>query len=142
MNVKDVMTPQVIRVSAEDTAAAAARMMSHYNVGMLPVVDKENKLCGVITDRDLVLRVMAAQQDPERTLVRHVMTGRVITVAAGMDVSAAAARMAREQVRRLPVEEGGRLCGMVSLGDLAARPDYSMEAAEALADISSNISSR
>ena len=142
MKVKDVMTPQVIRVSAQDTAGGAARMLAQYNVGMLPVVDKENKLCGVITDRDIAVRMVAAGQDPERTRVAHVMTGHVVTVGADMELSAAAACMAREQVRRLPVEDHGRLCGMLSLGDLAQQRNYTMEAADALAEISSNVSSR
>lgn len=142
MKVKDVMTPRVIRVGPEEPAAVAARMLARYNVGALPVCDMEGKILGMITDRDIVLRCVAGDRDPEKVPVRHLMTSRVITVNADMSLSAAAEKMAREQVRRLPVEDRGRLCGMLTLGDLATAPEYAMEAAEVFSQICTGISQR
>ena len=142
MKVKDVMTPRVIRVGPEEPAAVAARMLARYNVGALPVCDENGKICGMITDRDIVLRCVAPDRNPEKVPVRHIMTGRVVTVGADMGLAAAAEKMAREQVRRLPVEDRGKLCGMITLGDLANAPEYAMEAAEAFGQICSGISNR
>lgn len=142
MKVRQIMTPRAIRVGPEEPAAVAARMLSRYNVGALPVCKEDGQICGIITDRDIVLRCVAAGRDPEKVPVRHVMTGKVVTVNADMEASEAAQRMAREQVRRLPVEEKGKLCGILTLGDLANSPQYTMEAAEALGQICTGISSR
>ena len=79
MKVKDVMTPRVIRVGPEEPAAVAARMLARYNVGALPVCDENGKICGMITDRDIVLRCVAADRNPEKVPVKHIMTGRVVT---------------------------------------------------------------
>jgi len=87
----------------------------------------------------MVLRCVALNRAPEQTTVSRVMTNRVASVAPTASLSQAAACMAREQVRRLPVVEGRRLVGMVSLGDLSHRDDYAMEAAEAFSEITSNI---
>lgn len=142
VRVRDVMTRQVVRVDPEESVAVAARMLSRYNVGSLPVCDEEGRVRGMVTDRDIVLRCVAADRDPERTPVRHVMTGRVVTVGAEQPLLAAAEKMAREQVRRLPVEDRGRLCGVVTLADIAGNQETSMEAAEALTEICANVSSR
>ena len=139
MNVKDCMSEHVIAVSPEENAAVAARLMARHNVGALPVRAIDGSLCGVITDRDLVLRCMALERVPEKTAVSRIMTCRVRSVSPEASVYQAAALMAKEQVRRLPVVEGRRLVGMVSLGDLSQKEDCSMEAAEALTEISSNV---
>ena len=141
MKVQDIMTRQVIGIGPEETAEVAARQLAHYNIGVLPVTEA-GKLCGVVTDRDLVIRCMAANRRPEDTKVRDVMTRQVVSVQPEMEVGVAAHLMGRQQIRRLPVTENGRLCGMVSLGDLASREESVMDAADALTDISGNISSR
>ena len=141
MKIRDVMTDTVIRISPEETVAVAARALSRYNIGSLPVCGSDGRVCGVVTDRDLVTRCVAAGRDPGRTPVRAVMTGSVVAAQPDMDTTAAAALMGREQIRRLPVLENGRLCGRVSLGDLAGKGD-GYDAADALAEISSNISER
>ena len=142
LRVKDIMSRQVIRVDPEEPVAVAARMLSRYNIGALPVCSEDGRIAGMITDRDIVLRCVAADKDPEKTPVRHVMTGRVVTIGSEQSLPAAAEKMAREQVRRLPVEERGRLCGVITLGDIAVNQETNMEAAEAYAEICSNISSR
>ena len=142
MKVREVMTNQVIRIHPEETVAVAARTLAHYNIGALPVCGGDGVLCGVVTDRDIVTRCLAPDRKPETTRVRDVMTGWVVAASPDMEVSAAAHLMGRQQVRRLPVVEHGRLCGMVSLGDLAVREQTNPDAADALGDISTNISKR
>lgn len=141
MKIREIMTRSVIRISPEETVAVAARMLTHYNIGSLPVCAGDGRVCGVVTDRDLVTRCLAAGEDPRQVRVGQVMTGTVIAAGPDMDAAAAAALMGRQQVRRLPVVEGGRLQGMVSLGDIAER-HQGYDAAEALAEISCNVSRR
>lgn len=142
MKVRDIMTSSVVGISAEESVEVAARRLTHYNIGALPVYGRDGKVCGIVTDRDLVIRCVASGRLPSDTTVRQVMTGRVITAQPDMEVGVAAHLMGRQQVRRLPVTENGRLCGMVSLGDLANREESVMDAADALGDIASNISQR
>ena len=74
MQVKDLMTESVVTVSPESTAEFAARMMARHNIGSLPVCDGEGRLRGVVTDRDIVTRCIAAEGDPSDTAVREIMT--------------------------------------------------------------------
>ena len=135
MRVKDCMTKQVISVGAGEPVSVAASLMARYNLGALPVRGTDGQLEGMLTDRDIVLRCIAAERSPKAVRVREVMTRSVAAAAPDTDAAAAAGIMAARQVRRLPVTEEGRLVGMVSLADLSRRPDYMMEAAEALEDI-------
>ena len=139
MRVKDCMTKQVISVGAGEPVSVAARLMARYNLGALPVRGTDGQLEGMLTDRDIVLRCIAAERSPKAVRVREVMTRSVAAAAPDTDAAAAAGIMAARQVRRLPVQEHGRLVGMVSLGDVAVRPDYTMEAGEVLQEISQNI---
>lgn len=142
MKLQEIMTRSVIHIDQEETVAVAARTLAHYNIGALPVCDRAGKLCGMVTDRDLVTRCLAAGRKPENTKVGDVMTGQVVSAAPDMDTGVAAHLMGRQQIRRLPVVENGKLCGMVSLGDLAVREQSNPDAADALEDISKNISNR
>ncbi len=142
MKLREVMTNPVIRIHPDETVAVAARTLTHYNIGILPVCGGDGRLCGLVTDRDLVTRCLAAGRSPANTPVRDVMTTQVVSVRPDLDTSLAAGLMAREQIRRLPVVENGRLCGMVSLGDLAVQQESSMAAGDALMGISSSLSRR
>lgn len=142
MKIRDIMTSPAISIDPEESVEVAARTLVQYNIGALPVCDQRGKLCGVVTDRDLVTRCLASNRIPGKTKVRDVMTARVICATADMDLGVAAHLMGRQQIRRLPVTEQGRLQGMVSIGDLAVREDSIMDAADALADVSANISER
>ena len=142
MTLRDVMTQPVIRIQEEETVAVAARMLTRYNIGALPVCGRDGRLHGLVTDRDIVTRCLASGRTPEKTMVKDVMTGTVVTARADMNTALAASLMGREQIRRLPVTENGRLCGMVSLGDLSVREETSIDAADALTEISSHLSSR
>lgn len=142
MKVKELMSKQVIRIRPEESVSVAARALAHYNVGVLPVCREDGRLCGIVTDRDIVTRCLAANRSPEQTSVGDIMTVQVYSAKPDMDTGAAAHLMGRQQVRRLPVEENGCLCGMVSLGDLANNSDCAYDATDALTEITGNISSR
>ena len=141
MKVQDIMTRQVVGIEPGESVEVAARQLTHYNIGALPVTER-GRLCGMVTDRDLVTRCVAANKPAADTKVRDVMTRQVVSVNPDMDAAVAAHLMGRQQIRRLPVVEAGRLCGMVSLGDLACREDCALDAVDALGDISVNLSRR
>ena len=142
MKLRDVMTSPVVRIHPEETVAVAARTLTHYNIGILPVCGNDGRLCGLVTDRDLVTRCLASGRSPLNTSVRDVMTTQIIAARPDMEANLAASMMGREQIRRLPVVENGKLCGMVSLGDLALREETVYDAGDALTEISNSLSSR
>ena len=142
MKLREIMTNPVIRIAPDETVAVAARMLEHNNIGAMPVCGSDGRLCGLITDRDIVTRCLAAGRPPQNTSVREIMTGKVYVGRPDMEISMAAGLMGREQIRRLPVMENGKLCGMVSLGDLARKEESSIEAGDALTEICSQLSSR
>ena len=115
------------------------RLLRRHNVGSLPVCGEDRRLRGMVTDRDIVLRCVAAEEDPAQTLVRDIMTRGCASVSPHEDCRAATRLMARQQVRRLPVVEEGKLVGIISLADLARSQRFDMEAAQALGEISENI---
>lgn len=135
MQVKDVMTTNVVTVLPEETVATASRLMARDNLGALAVCSRNGHLRGMLTDRDIVLRCVASGEDPAELTVRQVMTRRLVTVNPEEETAKAAIRMASQQVRRLPVEKDGKLIGMISLADLTREPQYRMEAAKALCNI-------
>ena len=142
MKIREIMTKNVIRISPEEPVAVAARILARYNIGVLPVCGADGRLCGLVTDRDLVIRCVAAGNDPKTTPVGRVMTSGIVSAQPDMEVSVAAGLMGRLQVRRLPVLENQRLCGMISLGDLAENEQTGYDAGDALSIISSNLSQR
>ncbi len=142
MKVKDIMSESVIRISPEESVAVAARTLAHYNIGALPVCSTDGRICGMVTDRDIVTRCIASEKAPEKTSVREIMTGRLVVGTPDMEVAAAAEVMGREQIRRLPVANGGKLCGMVSLGDISEQREEWRKTAETLANISSSVSKK
>ena len=142
MKVKDLMSGMVIRIHDKENVSVAARTLTHYNIGALPVCTTDGKLCGVVTDRDIVTRCMAPGRNPETTTVRQIMSSQVISVTPDTDSGVAAHLMGRRQVRRLPVVEDGKVCGMLSLADLANREESIYDAADALSDITENVAFR
>ena len=141
MQIKDIMTQSVVSIAPNESVEVAARTMARHNIGALPVCSG-GKLCGMLTDRDIVTRCLAANRLPGETQVRQVMTEQVTAVQPDMQTGTAAHLMGRLQVRRLPVVENGKLCGMVSLGDMAVREETALDAGDVLTDVSSNLSSR
>ncbi len=142
MTVRDLMSECVVTVGQEEPVAAAARLLRRCNLGALPVCDAGGRMRGFVTDRDIVLRCIALDNDPAVTRVGEIMSRGVVTAESGDSAEAAAALMAREQIRRLPVTEGGRLVGMVTLCDLARAADCRMEAGETLRSVSVNVRRR
>lgn len=136
MQVREVMNPSVVSITPEESVALAARLLARHNIGSLPVVDGDGCLRGILTDRDIVVRCIAAEEDPANLPAKEVMTRSCAVTNPGEDARSAAQRMARSQVRRLPVVEEGKVVGMVALGDLARCRACDMEAARALCDIS------
>ncbi len=137
MKISEIMSERVVTIDQREPVIAAARLLKRMNLGALPVTDRSGKLVGMLTDRDIVVRCVAAGGNAREMTVGDIMSRGVVTASPESEVSDAARRMGRGQVRRLPVVEGGKLVGMLSLADMARRCD--MEAAAALADISSNL---
>ena len=118
MKVSEVMTREVQTVRPDTTAQEAASFMLREDAGSMPVSEGD-RLVGMITDRDIAVRGVAKGFGPD-TPVRDLMTDEIICIRADDDVEEAATKMGEAQVRRLPViDENERLCGIVSLGDLA-----------------------
>ena len=132
---RDIMNPHVVSIDPTESAALAARLLARHNVGSLPVCGSGGQLQGMVTDRDIVLRCVAAEEDPRSVPVRSIMSRRPAVVTPEDD----ARLMSSQQVRRLPVVDKDRVVGVVSLGDLAKCGRYEMEISRALTDISENI---
>ena len=121
MRVRDVMTPRPRAVTPDDSVARAAEIMRDLEVGAVPVVDDlaGMRLCGVITDRDVTVRCVASRHRGDCPVRDHMSAGHLETVEPDDDVDAVMACMRAGGVRRVLVTAGGRLVGIVSLGDLA-----------------------
>lgn len=142
MKIQEIMTDKIIAVSQHEPVSHAARLMKRHNLGVLPVCDDKGHLRGILTDRDIVTRCIAGDMAPEDTKIREIMSRGIRTCSSQDDIQTALDSMSREQIRRLPIVDDGRLVGMVTLGDLARSGQHTMEAAEALTDISANIRHR
>ena len=117
-SIQDVMTSNPCTIDAGKPVSYAAKMMKDEDVGLAPVVEGD-RLVGTLTDRDIVVRVVAEGGDPQTVLVREVASTDVVTVDPQQDLDEALKLMARHQVRRLPVVEDGRLVGVVAQADVA-----------------------
>ena len=117
--VKDVMTARPTTVSTDSPIVEAARRMLSEDVGSLPVVNVEQELVGMVTDRDLVLQVIAKDLDPHKVSVADVCTESPVTATPDEPLDAALQRMASQQVRRLPSVSDGRLVGILAQADVA-----------------------
>jgi FOG: CBS domain len=135
MKVRQAMTSSVDWASQNTSIVEIAQMMKKGDIGSIPICDGD-KLVGIITDRDIVLKVVAAGQNLNNCTAMNVMNTNMVTVTAEQDVHEAADLMSKYQIRRLPVLEGGRLVGMLALGDLAIEKIHVNEAGDALSDIS------
>lgn len=129
------MTRNVRTVTPDSTIQDAARIMSEVNCGAVPVCQGD-RVVGIITDRDIVLRCVAKGGNATTGRVSECMTSDATCCSPETDAHEAASLMARRQIRRLPVVENGRLCGIVALGDMATVNIHVNEAGEALSGIS------
>lgn len=135
MKVKDIMTKNVASLNPEDTVEHAAQLMKEYNIGSLPVCNEE-KVIGIITDRDIAIRSSAEGENVQKQTVRDIMTSNPVTIKSDIDVKDAARIMSERQIRRLPVVESNNLVGMLSLGDVSVESSSNETAGEALSNIS------
>ncbi|MDD4588140.1 MAG: CBS domain-containing protein [Heliobacteriaceae bacterium] len=134
-SLREIMTRNVTTVSSQHLITDVAKLMSRNDIGSVPVVDNDQYV-GIISDRDIVIRAIAQDNDINTTKVETAMTRDVVTGTPDMDVHRAADMMADMQIRRLPVVDNGKLVGIVSLGDLATVDIYQNEAGQALSEIS------
>jgi CBS domain-containing protein len=137
MKLRDIMTPNVECVRPDDTLQEAARKMMALAVGPMPVCADGDKVVGMLTDRDIVVRATAEGKDPKHTRVREAMSGDVIGCYEDQDSEDAVKLMRERQVRRLLVMgRDARLVGIVSLADLATvgKPDQAGHALQAVSE--------
>lgn len=132
--IRDIMTDEIECCSLLDNIYEVSVKMKELNVGAIPIVDEE-RLVGMITDRDIVVRGVAEKR-PGSTKVEEIMSDQLCTISPDADVSEGAQLMAEYQIRRLPVVEGDRLIGIVSLGDFATNEFTDQQAGSALTEIS------
>ena len=140
MKVRDIMSTDVACVTKDDTIERAAQIMSQYDVGSIPVCDQQHVI-GIVTDRDITLRSVATGQVSHQH-VGDIMSGDISYGSPDMDVHDAARIMSQQQIRRLPIVEGGTLVGIVALGDLSVEPTLQDNAEWALKNISQPEGSR
>jgi CBS domain-containing protein len=117
-SIKEVMTRDVRACEPNATVAEAAKVMAQEDVGPVPIVE-DGRLVGIVTDRDIVVRVVAEGRDPNATTVREIASTELVTVSPDDALDDALNRLAERQVRRLPVVEGDRLVGIVAQADIA-----------------------
>ena len=116
---RDIMSTDCTCASTEETLADAARKMRDLGVGALPICGEDNRLAGMITDRDIVVRCIADGGDPHSVKVSELAEGKPVTIGADDSVEEALATMTQHDVRRLPVIDGHDLVGMLSQADVA-----------------------
>ena len=135
----DIMTRDVVTSSPEATIPEVAQLMKEEDIGPILIVDNEqsNTLVGIVTDRDIVLKVIAEGRDPNTTRVGDIMSKKLITCQADDDVDVAMQAMAQFQLRRIPVvEDNMRLVGIIAQADVATRADEPEKTAEVVKEIS------
>ena len=118
LKIENVMVVDVVTVDAEATVRGAVDLMNKNEIGCLVVVNEEEKPVGIITERDLLKRVLAKRKDPVRSKVKDIMSKPLVTGTPHMDIEAAVRLMFKHKIKKLPVVENGQLIGLVSLTDL------------------------
>jgi len=116
---REIMTPDPTCVRSTDSVREAAAQMAQLDVGALPICGEDNRLKGMLTDRDIVVKVLAEGRDPERVHAGELAQGEAITIGADDDADEILRTMSRYQVRRLPVIDGHDLVGIVAFADVA-----------------------
>lgn len=135
----DVMTRNPVCALPEDTVAAVARLMKEKDIGPVPIVENHNSkmLAGIVTDRDLAIKVVAEGHDPTTTRVSEVMTTDVVTCRDHDDIETALDAMSTHQLRRIPVvDDGNMLLGIIAQADIATRMNEPEKTGEVVKDIS------
>ena len=121
---RDIMTPECKCVGENDTVIDAAKQLAELDVGSMPICGEDNRLKGMLTDRDIVVKVLAQGKDPSSTRCGELATqGEVVTIGADDSIDEALRTMTEHKVRRLPVIDGRQLVGIVSQADIATNLD-------------------
>ncbi len=123
LTARDIMTADVRCVRSSDTVVAAARLLAEAQIGSVPVYGEDNTLKGMLTDRDIVTKVIAQGMNPISVHVSEIVTGRIVTVDANASVSELLRTMAEHQIRRVPVLDNGALVGIIAQADVARALD-------------------
>jgi CBS domain-containing protein len=137
--VRHAMTEAPQSAGPDMNAADAAALMKQFDTGVIPVVE-EDELLGLVTDRDLVLRVVAERKDPTEVRLREILTRAPVTVSPDARLSDARDLMAGHKIRRLPVVKSERLIGILSLGDVALADASDRAVGEVLEEVSESSS--
>jgi CBS domain-containing protein len=116
---RDIMTPDVTCIGEKDSLTQAARKMAELDVGALPICGEDNRLKGMLTDRDIVVRALGQGRNADDLTAGELAEGKPVTIGADDDVSDVLRTMSSHQVRRLPVIDGHDLVGMVAVADVA-----------------------
>jgi CBS domain-containing protein len=116
---REIMSPDPRCVGENDTLAEAARLMAELDVGALPICGEDDRLKGMLTDRDIVVKCLARGGDPRQATAGSLAEGKPVTIGADDDVRDALTTMEKHQVRRLPVIDGHDLVGIISQADIA-----------------------
>ena len=121
---REIMTPDVTCIGEKENLAEAARKMADLDVGSLPICGEDNRLKGMITDRDIVVKVVAKDRNPADCTAAELAQGKPVTIGADDDAAEILRTMSEHKVRRLPVIDGHQLVGIVAIADVAkALPD-------------------
>jgi CBS domain-containing protein len=120
---RDVMSPDCQCIGENDTVLDAAKRLTELDVGAMPICGEDDRLKGMLTDRDIVVKVLAQDRDPAQTKAGELAQGKPVTIGADDSIDEALDTMAGHKVRRLPVIDGHRLVGIISQGDLAKEID-------------------
>lgn len=117
--VADIMSKDITVIREDETVRDAAERLAQDDIGVLPICDSNKQLKGVLTDRDIVVHIIARGKDPSSTRAREMEQGELVTLRPDDSIEHACDLMAQRRVRRLPVVEDGRVVGMVSQADVA-----------------------
>lgn len=135
MKVRNIMSKEVTKLNPDDSIERAAQLMKQHNIGSIPVCDQE-KVVGIVTDRDIATRSAAKGQNVKQQKVCDIMSQNPVVGNPEMDVHEVAKLMSEKQIRRVPIVENNTIVGVVALGDISVQPNLQDNAGEALKNIS------
>lgn len=125
MKVKEIMTKNPIKTAIGSTVSDAAKIMDGKNIGSL-LIEENGKIMGIITERDILRKIVAKGRNPDETLVRHIMSSPLITIDIEKSIEEANELISKNKIRRLPVEENGEIIAIVTLRDISNNLRYSL----------------
>jgi len=137
MNVEDIMIREVVTIDADATVKEAVKLMNTEEIGCL-IATKNKKLTGILTERDLLKKVLECSKNPEKTRVREIMSKQLITGEPYMSIADAAKLMIKENIKKLPVMVNDQLVGLVTLTDIARTTNLEPEMTNLIKELSKN----